>query len=285
MSPERILANGCRLRCGRIDSGPDYGTVRRHGSADVLLIITVAGAGRVRGLQTDGRIRTLALEVGSLVRFRPGIFQDYATDPAVGRWVLLWAHVLPPPHWTPWLDLPEPVPGIGLLAPDSGGRGQDPVRRGFRRCLRLAGGLHPQREDLALNALEAALIQASGLQSGDRRPVDPLIERLCGRLASGPVRAMPIRALAQSVGLSPSRLMHRFKAATGTSLRAWWEAHRLERARHLLASSALPVAEVAERCGFADPFHFSRRFRHHTGAAPSAVRSGAAVTPPGPPAR
>lgn len=280
MSVERILPSGGRLRCGRIDGGRDYATIRRHGSGDVLLIVTVAGAGRVRGVQADGRIRTLTVGVGSLVRFQPGIFQDYASDPAVGRWVLLWAHVLPPPHWTPWLDLPEAVPGIGILAP--GGHSLDPVRRAFRRCLRLHGGLHPLRDDLAMNALESALILASGLHREDRRPVDPLIERLCGRLASGPVRAMPIPALAQSVGLSPSRLMHRFKAATGTSLRAWWEAHRLERARHLLVSTALPVAEIADRCGFADPFHFSRRFRQHAGAAPSAIRSSAAVTPPDP---
>ena len=34
----------------------------------------------------------------------------------------------------------------------------------------------------------------------------------------------------------------------------------------------LPVAEIAIRCGFADPSHFARRFRQRFGQSPSQFR-------------
>lgn len=53
---------------------------------------------------------------------------------------------------------------------------------------------------------------------------------------------------------------------------------RLERAQELLndeSLSRLEVAEVADRCGFADPSHFARRFRQRFGQAPVQYRRSA----------
>jgi AraC-like DNA-binding protein len=50
---------------------------------------------------------------------------------------------------------------------------------------------------------------------------------------------------------------------------------RLGRARAMLGDVHLfdlPVAEVAARCGFADPSHFARRFRRRFGQSPSKFR-------------
>jgi AraC-like DNA-binding protein len=51
---------------------------------------------------------------------------------------------------------------------------------------------------------------------------------------------------------------------------------RLARAREMLSDahlSDLPVAEVAARCGFADPSHFARRFRRQFGQSPLQFRT------------
>lgn len=53
---------------------------------------------------------------------------------------------------------------------------------------------------------------------------------------------------------------------------------RLERAQEMLndeSLSRLEIAEVADRCGFADPSHFARRFRQRFGQAPVQYRRSA----------
>jgi len=47
---------------------------------------------------------------------------------------------------------------------------------------------------------------------------------------------------------------------------------RLDRARRLLDSTALPVLRVAASVGFEDAFYFSRRFKRDTGSSPRAWR-------------
>ena len=44
---------------------------------------------------------------------------------------------------------------------------------------------------------------------------------------------------------------------------------RIELAKFYLANYSLPVAEVAERCGFFNVYYFSRCFRRHVGCPPS----------------
>ena len=46
----------------------------------------------------------------------------------------------------------------------------------------------------------------------------------------------------------------------------------LERAKQLLASTSLPVGEVAERAGFASVYYMSRIFRAHTNQTPTGYR-------------
>ena len=46
----------------------------------------------------------------------------------------------------------------------------------------------------------------------------------------------------------------------------------LDRACELLQEPHLGLKEVAERCGFCDEFHFSRRFKQRLGLSPSDFR-------------
>jgi AraC family transcriptional regulator len=61
----------------------------------------------------------------------------------------------------------------------------------------------------------------------------------------------------------------------GTGPVAAFELVRLARAATLLARSNLSVAAVAEACGFANPYHFSRRFRGTYGQPPGRYRRAA----------
>ena len=72
--------------------------------------------------------------------------------------------------------------------------------------------------------------------------------------------------------LSEFHLARMFRASFGLPPAAWIAQQRLERARALLRSTALPLAQIAEQCGYANASHFSHRFRESVGVAPTVFR-------------
>ena len=81
-----------------------------------------------------------------------------------------------------------------------------------------------------------------------------------------------VEELAQVAHLSPSRLSALFRQHYGISLIKWRDHIRMQKAKELIRLTALPIAEIATKVGYADPLYFSRRFRSHTGVAPSEFR-------------
>ncbi len=78
--------------------------------------------------------------------------------------------------------------------------------------------------------------------------------------------------LADLACMSEYHLARMFRLSFGMPPYAWIAARRLDRARQLLKSSALPLQQVADACGYADLSHFSHRFRDGVGIAPSHYR-------------
>ena len=255
------------LVCGEFDEGLRYTNWRPHGSADWLLIYTLAGAGKI---VADGR--TLILGERQVLLFRPGAPQDYSTDPSAGRWALRWVHFVPKPHWEPWLAWPEFARGTGALrlAAESAERFAQALKR-MLTASRLGG---VAGTDLALNALEEALIWAHRDVAGDRwLSLDARIRKAVDRLAADPARPFSLVELARTCGLSPSRFSHLFKAQMRTTPRQFSEKLRLELAGQLLTHTNLPVREIAYKAGFVDPLYFSRRFGRRFGRTPLEARS------------
>ncbi|WP_250458947.1 AraC family transcriptional regulator [Microbulbifer litoralis] len=89
-------------------------------------------------------------------------------------------------------------------------------------------------------------------------------------------RPITIREVADSANLSVSALERRFKTHLGKTPMQFLNEFRLINARRLLTESALSIATVAERAGFADPGYFSRQFARQFGELPSAVRAAPA---------
>lgn len=81
-----------------------------------------------------------------------------------------------------------------------------------------------------------------------------------------------VRDLASQVHMSPFHFARRFKQAVGTPPHAYITQERIERAKHLLASTNLPLIEVATRVGYRTQAHFTGVFHRYVETTPRAYR-------------
>lgn len=84
--------------------------------------------------------------------------------------------------------------------------------------------------------------------------------------------ALDLKGMAAVLGLPPCLFARQFRKSFGRPPYAWVMARRIERAREMLARSALPIKAVAAECGFSDQAHLTRVFSATTGETPAAFR-------------
>ncbi len=112
------------------------------------------------------------------------------------------------------------------------------------------------------------LLAGSGL-----RPKDSRVRQALERLHADPAARPSLETLARGAGLSTSRFIHLFKAATGVPLRRYklWIAMGAAM-RAVMAGETLTNAALDS--GFASSAHFSASFRDMFGMEPSRLAAG-----------
>lgn len=255
------------LVCGRFDQRGEYAAWRPRGVEDFLLIMTVAGQGRLTLAGVDWITRP-----GDVVLISPGSPHDYGLEDELRHWELIWAHFIPRPHWSRWLNWPAIGPGVGRLTGLSG-EAEAGILAALDRMHRRAQSPGPGAIDLAMNALEEALIRC-GLANpeGPAARLDRRISAAAEYAASRLGDDLSVAALARAAGMSPSRFAHLFAAQAQATPQRFVEQLRLQRAAQLLEMTDLPLKRIASMVGFAGPFYFSQRFRRHFGRSPGAYR-------------
>jgi AraC family transcriptional regulator len=86
---------------------------------------------------------------------------------------------------------------------------------------------------------------------------------------AGPVS---VRHLADAVHTSPFHFARMFKMAVGHPPHLYITLLRMERAKKLLATSALPLVEIAASVGYQTQAHFTGVFHKHVGSTPRTYR-------------
>ena len=252
------------IRAGEYDMDAGYRIRRPEGSADDLLLCTLSGDGLLRAGSCEFQAAP-----GCLFRFAPGAPQDYGTNPACGRWHFLWCHFHAPVAWRPLLDADEIAPGLhrfdmsGMDASD-----RETTLLSFRRAVEYALAPGAMEDELAMNLVEHVLLLCRRVRILSDDPEAAFVEKLRSHIMRNLRSDLSTVRLAAVVSLSPSRMTHRFKAATGMTPQEFVETCRLQYALRLLATTSAPVKEVAYECGFSDPLYFSRRFSKRFGYPP-----------------
>ena len=86
--------------------------------------------------------------------------------------------------------------------------------------------------------------------------------------------ALTVGDIAGAASLSDSECLRCFRATIGVPPKRYLRDYRIQRAAQLLTETGLPVAAVAEQCGFSDVSYFTKTFRQLRGTAPAAYRRG-----------
>jgi AraC-like DNA-binding protein len=83
---------------------------------------------------------------------------------------------------------------------------------------------------------------------------------------------LSVQTMAERARLSPSRFATLFRHHFGISPHQYLLNMRIDHAKDLLLRSERTIEQIAQYCGFADIYHFSKVFKQHTGLAPSHYR-------------
>ena len=75
--------------------------------------------------------------------------------------------------------------------------------------------------------------------------------------------------LCRELGISRAALFNKMKAITGAGAKEYITRIRIEKAKDLILTTKLPVADISEQIGFTSQSYFSTAFKAHTGLTPS----------------
>jgi AraC-like DNA-binding protein len=151
---------------------------------------------------------------------------------------------------SPWRALITP-PDLGAVQ----GRGHE----------RLQVHTRPRLDALDIGSIAVEHEQRGGLPAGMLRSIEEYIDLHLEK-------ELRVEELASHLGISASYFTRLFRSSVGLAPHAYVMRRRLSRAQELLASTDLPLIDIALAAGFSDQSHFCRRFHQMTGVSPRTFR-------------
>lgn len=102
--------------------------------------------------------------------------------------------------------------------------------------------------------------------------MDLRIQRVIVLIEEEHDRGLSLAGMARVVGLSPSRLRHKFKSEVGVTPTAYLQTIRFRKAKELLTTNHLTVKEVRAAVGISSDSYFTHQFKRAFGIPPSRSR-------------
>jgi AraC family transcriptional regulator len=128
--------------------------------------------------------------------------------------------------------------------------------------------IHLLRNHLTVRKSEQIELSRAGL-------VDRRLRRAIEFMHDNFDRELALEEIALAAYLSEYHFARLFKQITGVTPHVYLANIRLERARKLLAETALPISEIASAVGYQSQSHFTKMFKSVTGVTPRVFREAA----------
>lgn len=112
----------------------------------------------------------------------------------------------------------------------------------------------------------------AGMAEQEEASVSPAIAQAIAYIHAHYGNQLQINEIADHVLLSRYYFTRLFRRETGRAPNEYLADVRIDAAREMLTEKVLPIAEIADRCGFTNTSHFTRFFREKTGQTPAAFR-------------
>ena len=259
-----ISALGGIKRSGYIQQSHGYeqGRGRRLGS--YALVYSLNGGCTYR----DERIGKQKIKAGDLIIILPQVEHRYGAGPR-GHWDEFFI-VFDGPVFDLWQEQ-------GILQAEQPILHLQPVKYWQRRlesCLETGGAvgrLAALRQVCNLQSLLAEILaRASNSSGGSLMP--NWLDVACESLSNDLHQQVFLPQLADSLNVSFETFRKKFTLMTGLSPGRYRAGKVIDRACELMISGNLSGKEIAEKLGFADEYHFSKRFKQITGLAPRDFR-------------
>jgi AraC-like DNA-binding protein len=145
-----------------------------------------------------------------------------------------------------------------LRAPTVGYEKDEELSSGFTQGLALA----------LLCEFASATLRGLGVQ----RANEAILCRFDAYLTNSYSKPLALEDMAKATHVSRQHLLKICRMAGRPTPVQQLYRKRLEAAADLLLHTGLPLSQIAEQCGFANPFHFSRKYKQFWGESPLAWR-------------
>ena len=242
-------------------------TLARHPGGDFLFVMPSYGFREQAHPATLRALRSAAGRFGTLVGLDTGAWLLAAAGLLAGRRATI--------HWDELTAMAERFPDVEVEDARYVIDGDRMTCGGVTTAFDLVLAMIEAHHGPMLRLEVAALFQpgevvprAHRLRPTPRGAVDAAVAAMRRNIET----PLPLGQIAASAGLTQRALEAAFRNALGQAPQAVYRGLRLRHGRRLVLETAMSVAEIAARCGYADASAMTRAFRAEFGVSPRQMR-------------
>lgn len=139
---------------------------------------------------------------------------------------------------------------------------------------------HPYRVEVIQSLLRSGILGLCGMLKkmvpsqvkAENNHASTLFQRFLDLVNSDQTKSHTVEDYASELCVSPKYLTVVCKKSSGKTANEWIREHTLEEIRYYLKQTDLPMKQIADRLGFANPSFFGRYVKEHFGMTPVEFR-------------